>query len=146
MSIAKYGSKVKVHYTGRLEDGSLFDSSVGGDPLEFTIGNGEVIVGFEEAIVGMNVGETREAKIMSDNAYGPYYEDKIMIVKKKELPEDLEPRVGKRLKARQPDDSVVNLLVKDVKEKTVTLDANHPLAGKNLIFKIDLIEVESLIN
>ena len=146
MTTARNGSKVKVHYTGRLVDGTLFDSSIGGDPIEFIIGNGDVISGLEQAIVGMNAGDSKETTISSDDAYGPYKEDRVLIVQKNDLPSNVNLQVGARLQAKQSDERIVNVIVKAVGEKSVTLDANHPLAGKDLIFKIDLLEVESLIN
>lgn len=141
MSEAKSGDMVKVHYTGRFEDGTQFDTSVGGDPLEFTLGKGEVIEGFEQAVLGMNEGDTKTVTIPAAQAYGPHREDRVLIMERKNLPADITPEVGLRLQARQPDDTVIVFTITDINEDTVVLDANHPLAGKNLVFDIELLEV-----
>ncbi len=142
MSEAKNGSLVKVHYTGKLDDGTQFDSSVGGNPLEFTVGKGEVIPGFEEAVVGMNVGDSKTVEITPEQAYGEHRQDRVLQMEKEKLPENINPEVGLRLQAKQPDDSVITFTVTDVTEDSVTLDANHPLAGKNLTFDIELVDVQ----
>ncbi len=141
MGKAKNGDKVKVHYTGKFEDGKVFDSSIEREPLEFTIGKGQVIRGFEEAVEGMNPGDSKTAKITADKAYGPYREEMVLEVERKRLPSNLEPKVGQRLKMHQPDGRTIGVTVTDVSESKVTLDANHPLAGKNLTFDIELVEV-----
>jgi len=144
MSEAKNGSLVKVHYTGKLDDGTQFDSSAGGNPLEFTVGKGEVIPGFEEAIVGMNVGDKKTVEISPEQAYGDHRDDRVLQMEKEKLPDNIDPQVGIRLQAKQPDDSVITFTVTDVSKDTVTLDANHPLAGKNLVFDIELVDVQSM--
>lgn len=143
MSEAKNGSLVKVHYTGKLEDGTQFDSSQGGNPLEFTVGKGEVIPGFEQAVVGMNVGDSKTVEVSPEQAYGEHREDRVLNMEKEKLPENITPEVGLRLQAKQPDDTVITFTVTDVSEDTVTLDANHPLAGKNLTFDIELVDVQA---
>ena len=141
MSKAKDGDTVKVHYTGRLDDGTVFDSSVGEEPLEFTIGENDVIPGFEEGVVGMSVGDTKTITINSDDAYGPHRSDLVMEVARDQLPDDIKPEVGQLLEFRQPDGVVLPLVLTELSDDVVTLDANHPLAGKELIFDIELLEV-----
>ena len=141
MAQAKYGDTVKVHYTGKLDDGTVFDASVNGDPLQFTIGSGQIIPGFEQAVVGMNPGESKTVKIPAEDAYGQRREDLVLEVEKSQLPEGLKPEVGLQLQSRQPDGRIVVLTIADMTESHVTLDANHPLAGKDLTFEIQLVEI-----
>jgi len=141
MARAKYGDTVKVHYTGRLDDGTVFDTSADGEPLQFTIGSGQIIPGFEQAVVGMNPGESKTVKIPAEDAYGQRREDLIIEVEKSQLPEGLKPEVGLQLQSRQPDGRIVVLTIADITESHVTLDANHPLAGKDLTFEIQLVEI-----
>jgi peptidylprolyl isomerase len=141
MAQAKNGDTVKVHYTGRLKDGQVFDTSVNRDPFEFTIGDEQVISGFEEAVVGMNPGESKTAQIPADEAYGPHNDEMVMEVNRNQLPEDLEPEVGDRLKIRQSDGETFVVTVTDISVSNLTLDANHPLAGQDLIFDIQLVEI-----
>lgn len=138
---AKTGDTVKVHYTGRLQDGTVFDTSIGSEPLEFTIGQGQIISGFEQAVIGMKVGGSKTVAIPADQAYGPYYDDMILEVERDELPEDLEPRVGMQLQMNQPDGGIMTVTITDVSETTIKLDANHPLAGQDLTFDIELVEI-----
>ncbi len=139
---AKTGDTVKVHYTGALEDGTVFDTSVGGEPLAFTLGQGLVIPGFEQAVTGMKVGESKTVDIPAEQAYGPYLDDLIVVVPRDELPEDLEPEVGQQLQMSQPDGSYIVVRITEVSETTMTIDANHLLAGQNLTFEIELVEIE----
>jgi len=141
MAQAKSGDTVKVHYTGKLADGTVFDSSLNEEPLEFTIGEGQVIPGFEEAVIGMNTGQTKITKIKSDKAYGSYREDMVLVVERDRLPEEIHPEVGQQLEMRNPDGTGLVLTVKEVGESNVTLDANHPLAGQDLRFDIQLLEI-----
>jgi peptidylprolyl isomerase len=141
MAKAKTGDKVKVHYTGKLDDGTVFDSSEGKDPLEFTLGEGNIIPGFEKAVEGMETGASDTVQIEAENAYGPYQEEMVFAVPITDVPEELDPKVGEQLQVRQQDGSTVTVLVKEVDEKEVTLDANHPLAGKQLTFDIELVEI-----
>ncbi|ACR80431.1 MULTISPECIES: FKBP-type peptidyl-prolyl cis-trans isomerase [Kosmotoga] len=141
MPEAKKGDTVKVHYTGRFEDGEIFDSSTGKEPLEFTIGKGEVIPGFEEAIIGMNTGESKTVKIPPEKAYGPRYDELVLTVERSRFPDDMEPQLGQQLQLRQPDGRTFIVTITDINETAVTLDANHPLAGKDLVFEINLIEI-----
>lgn len=135
------GDTVKVHYTGKLKDGTVFDSSSGREPLEFTVGDGQVITGFEEAVVGMEPGQRRSTTVEPEKGYGPRLEERIVAVARERLPEDLEPEVGQRLQVQQPDGSAVPVVIARVSDTEVTLDANHPLAGKDLTFDIELVEV-----
>jgi len=141
MAQAKTGDTVKVHYTGKLDNGTVFDSSVDREPLEFTIGNGQLIADFEQAVIDMNPGESKTIKIPFDNAYGPHREEMLMVVDRSQFPEGLEPKIDQKLQVRDPNggDSVVTVV--DVTEANVTLDANHPLAGKDLMFEIQLTEI-----
>jgi peptidylprolyl isomerase len=139
--LAKNGDAVKVHYTGRLSDGTVFDSSEDGDPLEFTLGQGQMIAGFEQAVLGMKVGETKTVNIPSDQAYGPRSDDLIMDVDRNELPDDMEPWVGLQLQMDQADGSTTIVTITEVSDTNVKLDANHPLAGKDLVFDIEIMEI-----
>lgn len=145
MPKAANGDTVKVHYTGKLEDGAIFDSSVGGEPLEFTIGKKDVIKGFEDGVIGLETGEKTTVTIQPEDAYGPYHDDYVYKIDQNKLPSDLDLIVGNGIKATNKDGSVLEMVIKKVDAKTVTLDANHQLAGKVLIFDIELIEIKSAI-
>ncbi len=138
--MAKNGSMVKVHYTGTLSDGSVFDSSLEKEPLQFKLGSGQVIPGFEQAVLSMNVGETKTVTIPADQAYGQRRDELVLVVEKEKLPADLNPKTGDKLQMRQPNGSPVIVSVTDINEKTITLDANHALAGKDLNFELTLVE------
>jgi len=142
MTQAKAGDKVKVHYTGKLADGTQFDTSADQDPLEFTLGAGEVIPGFEDAVLGMNPGDTKTATIPADNAYGDYDDELVLEVERNQFPPEITPEVGQRLQLHQGDGQVFGAVVTEVNGDTVTLDANHPLAGQELTFDIELVEIE----
>ncbi len=141
MAQAKSGDRVRVHYSGFLEDGTVFDSSLDRDPLEFTLGEGMVIKGFEDAVLGMNEGESKTISIPSDEAYGPYRDDLVAVVERRMVPPDIDPKVGLVLQLRTPDGQVTDVVVTEVTDETITIDANHPLAGKDLIFEIKLMEI-----
>ncbi len=141
MSQAQTGDKVKVHYQGSLENGTVFDSSRERDPLEFTIGQGSIISGFENAINGMSEGETKKISITSEDAYGSYNNDLIVTVNKSQIPDHIDPEIGMILKVGLPSGSVQNFTIRDMADDTVTIDGNHPLAGKDLTFEIDLVEI-----
>jgi len=141
MSQATAGKTVKIHYTGTLENGSQFDSSEGRDPLEFQLGSGQVIPGFDKAVEGMTVGESKTVSIAPEDAYGHRNEQAIQEVPKSALPEDLVPVEGMMLQAQNQNQQPVQLTVTAVGDETITVDANHPLAGKTLNFKISLVEV-----
>ncbi|MFC1917563.1 FKBP-type peptidyl-prolyl cis-trans isomerase [Chloroflexota bacterium] len=132
---------VKVHYTGRLTDGTVFDTSIGSDPLEFTLGQGQTIPGFKQAVIGMQVGETKTVTIPADQAYGPHRDDMILEISKDELPEDLDPEVGMQLQMNQGDSGITIVTITEVSETTIRIDANHPLAGQDLTFNIELVDI-----
>ncbi len=137
----KAGDTVKVHYTGKLEDGTVFDTSVEDEPLEFIVGSGTLIPGFEQAVVGMSPGESKVEKIVSDEAYGPYQEEMVMQVERETMPAEFTPEVGQQLEIQRSTGEILPVTIIDVSEETVTLDANHPLAGMDLIFEIQLLEI-----
>ena len=141
MTQAQVGDMVKVHYTGRLTDGTTFDTSLERDPLEFTLGEGELIAGFEQAVLGMAAGESKTTTIPADQAYGPHHAERMIDVERHHLPSDLQPEIGQRLEMTRPDGTTLSVMITTVTETQVTLDANHPLAGQDLIFDITLLEI-----
>ncbi|MGD0624923.1 MAG: peptidylprolyl isomerase [Thermodesulfobacteriota bacterium] len=141
MAEAKQGDTVKVHYTVRLEDGTILGSTTNHEPLQFTIGEGEILPGFEGAIVGMNPGESKTVQVPADEAFGQHQEEMIVVVGRNRLPADLEPKAGESLLFRQEDGKTITVMVTDVSESSVTIDANHPLAGKDLTFDIQFLEI-----
>lgn len=141
MARATSGDSVQIHYTGRLEDGTVFDSSRDRDPLRFTLGEGEVIAGFEEVVEGMEEGETKTAEIPAKEAYGARQEDLILNVPRERIPEDVELEVGNVLAMRTGDGETFQVVIADVEPEAVLLDANHPLAGRDLTFEIELVAV-----
>lgn len=141
MSKVQKGDKVKVHYTGKLNDGQVFDSSEGREPLEFTIGNGMLIQGFETGVVGMEVGDTKTVKITPEEGYGERNDELVAVVPRSNIPPDVDVSVGQMLQVQQPNNQTVNVVVTDVSDENVTLDANHPLAGKELTFDIEVVEI-----
>ncbi|HDL20935.1 MAG TPA: peptidylprolyl isomerase [Nitrospirae bacterium] len=141
MAQAKSGDTVKVHYSGFLEDGTIFDSSLQGDPFEFTLGESMVLPGFEEAIVGMDSGETKTFNIPSDEAYGPHREELVAVIERTQVPADIDPQAGMNLQLKSPDGNATSVVITEVSEESIILDANHPLAGKDLIFEIKLVEI-----
>lgn len=142
MTKAAQDSTVLLHYTGTLEDGTEFDSSRGGDPLQFTVGGGEVIPGFEEAVVGMAPGETKTFTIPADEAYGPRRDDLVMQVARDQFPPEIDFAVGQQYPVEVNEGQVVLVTVAALDSETVTLDANHPLAGKDLTFAVEVVTVE----
>jgi peptidylprolyl isomerase len=140
-AVAKDGDIVKVHYTGTLEDGTVFDTSVDSDPLEFTLGEGSMLQGFEQAVRGLRVGQSRTVTIPVDEAYGPYDEELLLVFSREELPDGLEPEVGQELQLQTMDGSIFIVPVVDVSEETITVDANHPLAGQDLTFEVELVGI-----
>jgi len=141
MTQAQVGDMVKVHYTGRLTDGTTFDTSLERDPLEFTLGEGELIAGFEQAVLGMAAGESKTTTIPADQAYGPHHAERVIDVERHHLPSDLQPEMGQQLQMTRPDGTTLSVMITTVTETQVTLDANHPLAGQDLIFDITLVEI-----
>lgn len=138
---AQSGHRVRVHYTGRLDDGAVFDSSQGGTPLAFTIGDGQVIPGFENGIVGMAAGETRTVRIACADAYGERQPDGVMEVPREEFPDDMPLEIGTSVQGQQPDGEVVTFTIVGATDDAVTLDANHPLAGQDLTFELTLVSI-----
>jgi peptidylprolyl isomerase len=141
MSEAKQGDSVKIHYTGTLTDGSVFDSSSGREPLEFKIGEGMVIPGFEEAVSGMQVGEKKNVTIPVDKAYGPRDEQLVVSIPMEQVPDDLNPEVGQQLQMGGADGQVIVVRVTEVSDATITIDANPPLAGQQLMFDLELVAI-----
>ena len=138
---AKRGDTVRVHYTGTLTDGTQFDSSRGREPLEFTIGGGRVIAGFDAAVTGMEIGESRTVTIRSADAYGDRHEAMLLRVPRGQVPTSVEPRVGQQLQVGRGGDAVP-VTVREVTPEHVVLDANHPLAGEDLTFALELVSCE----
>lgn len=164
MAQAKQGDTVRVHYTGTLNDGSIFDSSeaaeeescgcncsssggcgtgsdCGCEPLEFTIGEGNVIPGFEKAVLGLSIGESITVTIPAEEAYGPRNDQMVAVVDRSEMGGEINPIEGQQLEVVLQDESTMPVLITEVTETTVTLDANHPLAGQDLTFDIKLVEI-----
>ena len=142
MAQAASGDTVKVHYTGKLDDGTVFDSSREREPLEFTLDEGQIIPGFEEAVVGLEQGDETTVEIPPEKAYGPHQEDAVMEFPLEQLPDEMEPEVGMQLQLQGQNGQAFPARVVEVGDDTVTLDANHPLAGETLTFEIELVEVE----
>lgn len=141
MTQVKENNTVKVHYTGKLADGQVFDSSEGKEPLAFTLGQGSLIPGFEKGLIDMKVNEKKTINITKEDAYGEPREDLIVEVPKSQLPPDMTPEVGMGLVSRTPEGQEMNLMVVEVKPESVILDGNHPLAGKDLIFDLEVVEI-----
>jgi peptidylprolyl isomerase len=141
MTQAKRGDTVRINYTGRLTDGTTFDSSEGREPLQFTLGAGQVITGLENRLEGMEVGSKDTVTIPADEAYGPRSEEAVQTVERTQLPQDIDVAVGTQLQARTPEGRVIPLTVIAADDNVVKLDANHPLAGKDLVFDVELVEI-----
>ena len=140
MAEIKQGDSVAVHYTGRLEDGTVFDSSEGREPLNFTVGSGQVIEGFEQAVVGLDVGDSTTQKIPAAQAYGERNDSMVVEVPKDQI--GGEPEVGQQLQIHLEGGQVIPAVIVDVADSNVTIDANHPLAGKTLVFDIEVVSVD----
>lgn len=141
MAAVKQGDTVQVNYTGKLQDGTIFDTSYDRRPIQFTLGSGKLIAGFEKAVIGMNVGEKKTVIIAPGDAYGQRNNSAVVELERKNLPGGFEPQIGQRLELTQEDDSTVLVTVVAASESTVTVDANHPLAGKDLTFEIELLSI-----
>lgn len=141
MSQVKKNDKVIVHYKGSLSDGTPFDSSEGKDPLEFTVGSGEMIKGFDDAMIGMKPEEIKTVTIPAEEAYGPKYDDLIQEVSKDVLDESIEPEIGMMLNANDDEGNEVEVMIIDVSDNSFTVDGNHPLAGQDLVFEIQLLSI-----
>lgn len=138
---AQSGDRVQVHYTGTLDDGTVFDTSREGDPIEFELGTGEVIEGFDRAVNGLEVGETREVELDPEEAYGHRSDELVIDVDRDELPDDLDPEVGQTLAVEGADGEERAAWVAEVGEDSITVDLNHPLAGRSLTFEVELVEL-----
>ena len=144
MAQAKAGDTVQVHYTGTLNDGTIFDSSAGRTPLEFTVGSGQVIKGFDDGVTGMNQGEKKTINILVNDAYGPTNEEMIFTLNRSDIPDDIPLEVGMTLNMHEDGNPrPIPVIVRDLTDTNVTLDANHPLAGQELTFEIELVGVKS---
>jgi len=141
MTQAKAGDTVRIHYTGTLDNGTRFDSSEGREPLEFNLGGGQVIPGFDAAVDGMAVGESKTVTIPAAEAYGERHEQLVQQVPREMLPDTIKPAVGMQLQSQSPEGQVMNLVVTEVNDASITVDANHPLAGQALTFSIELVEI-----
>jgi len=141
MAQAQTGNTVRIHYTGKLEDGTVFQSSDGGDPLEFELGKQQVLPGIEKAVTGMDVGESKTTTIPAAEALGPHRPELVAVVERSELPDDLEPAVGQQLLMREAGGQELRVTVTDTDDSSVTLDGNHPLAGQDLTFDLELVEI-----
>jgi FKBP-type peptidyl-prolyl cis-trans isomerase 2 len=138
MALAKAGDTVQVHYTGKLEDGTVFDSSVGGEPIEFVLGEHHVIPGFEDGVTGMEVGETKTILIPSEQAYGPRLEEMVLIIPREQVPPHITLELGEMLELSQPSGETIAVQITALTDTIVTLDGNHPLAGADLTFDLQL--------
>jgi FKBP-type peptidyl-prolyl cis-trans isomerase 2 len=142
MTTASAGSEVSIHYTGTLDDGSEFDSSAGGEPLSFTMGAREIIPGLERGIEGMQIGEKKSITVKAEDAYGPHHAERVQTVPRSAIPDEIRLAVGMRLQAQQEDGQAVQLTVAELTETDVRLDANHPLAGRDLTFAIEVVAIK----
>ena len=141
MAQAKEDDTVRVHYTVKLDKDTIVGSTKDQEPLQFTLGKGQVLPGFEQAVVGMNSGESKTVLVTADQAFGPYLDEMVVVVDRGRLPEEINPKEGNRIQLQSRSGETVTVTVMDVSESTVTIDGNHPLAGKDLIFDIEFIEV-----
>ncbi|MWB79623.1 peptidylprolyl isomerase [Pseudooceanicola sp. 216_PA32_1] len=141
MTQVKPGDTVRIHYTGTLSDGTTFDSSEGRDPLEFTVGSGQIIPGLDKALPGMAVGENKTVEIPCGEAYGEHQPEAVQSVDRAQIPENIEVKPGLQLQVQTPQGQTVPVVVTEVSESEVVLDANHPLAGRDLTFAIELVEI-----
>ncbi|MCH3884958.1 FKBP-type peptidyl-prolyl cis-trans isomerase [Tenacibaculum aquimarinum] len=145
MSQVKENSTVVVHYTGKLTDGQIFDTSEGKEPAEFVLGQGRLIPGFENGLIDMKLNEKKTITILKADAYGDVVKEMIQEIKKTDLPQDMEPQVGMGLVSKAPDGQEINLMIAEVKEDTIVIDGNHPLAGRDLIFDLEVIEIKETV-
>ena len=141
MAQAKIGDQVKIHYSESLKDGSFLDSSLEKEPLEFTLGDKMVIAGIEKAIIGMFEGDLKTVTVPPEEAYGIYQKNRILVIKRTQIPDHIDPQLGMILQIRSQEGAVNNFIIKNIRENTITLDGNHPLAGKELTFELKLIEI-----
>lgn len=138
---AKEGDTVRVHYTVKLGDGTIVGTTIDHEPLQFTIGDGQILPSFEQAVIGMNPGESKTIEIPAEQAFGPHLEEMVIVIDRAKLPPDFNPSVGERVQFRQWDGQIASVLVTEVSEGSITIDANHPLAGKDLTFDIQFLGI-----
>ncbi|MCT4558200.1 MAG: peptidylprolyl isomerase [Pelagimonas sp.] len=141
MTQVKSGDTVRIHYTGTLTDGSVFDSSEGRDPLEFTVGSGQIIPGLDKALPGMEVGEKKKVEIAPEEAYGPVHEEARQAIPRADIPAEIPLEVGIQLQMQSPTGQVIPVTVTEITDQEVTLDANHALAGKTLVFDFEIVSI-----
>lgn len=141
MAQAKMNDTVIVHYTGSFTDGEVFDSSIDREPLEFNIGQGMVIPGFENGIIGMQEGDSKKITIPAEDAYGPHREDLLTTIERSQIPASIDLQIGMILQMRSPEGGTTNVSIRDINPESVILDLNHPMAGKELIFEVNLVKV-----
>ena len=141
MAQAKAGDTVRVHYEGQLSDGTIFDSSLEREPIEFILGQDTVIPGFEQAVIGMKAGESKDVSIPPEDGFGEYSEDLVVNIEKSILPPDINPELGMQLEVSSEEENLRVFTIAEIAEDSVTLDGNHPLAGEEIAFKIELLEI-----
>ena len=145
MSQVKENNTIKVNYTGKLSNGQIFDTSEGKEPIEFVLGQGRLIPGFEKGLIDMKLNEKKTIEIEKDQAYGDVNYNLIQEIKKTDLPQDMEPKVGMGLVSKSPDGKEINLMVVEVKDESIVIDGNHPLAGHDLIFDVEVVEIKETV-
>ena len=145
MSQVKENNTIKVNYTGKLSNGQIFDTSEGKEPIEFVLGQGRLIPGFEKGLIDMKLNEKKTIEIAKDQAYGDVNDNLIKEVNKTELPQDMEPKVGMGLVSKSPDGKEINLMVVEVKDESIVIDGNNPLAGQDLIFDVEVVEIKETV-
>jgi len=141
MDKVKDGDTVKIHYTGKKEDDAVFGSSKGGPPIEFEIGGGDIISGLEQGVVGLEIGESKSITVPPEKAFGPIREELFKIIKEDELPENIKPVVGQRVKIVRPDGKNVDFRIAEIKADRIILNGNHPLAGETLTVDVEIVEI-----
>ncbi|WP_108484999.1 FKBP-type peptidyl-prolyl cis-trans isomerase [Oceaniglobus ichthyenteri] len=141
MAEAQSGNKIQMHYTGSLEDGTVFDSSEGRDPLEFELGSGQIIPGLDAAVTGMSVGDEKTVTIPADEAYGAHHPERVQAVPRDQFPDHIPAEVGTQLQVQTPDGQAMPVVIADVTDEAITIDANHPLAGKDLTFAVSVVDI-----
>ena len=145
MSQVKENNTIKVNYIGKLSNGKIFDTSEGKEPIEFVLGQGRLIPGFEKGLIDMKLNEKKTIEIAKDQAYGDVNDNLIQEIKKTDLPQDMEPKVGMGLVSKSPDGKEINLMVVEVKDESIVIDGNHPLAGHDLIFDVEVVEIKETV-
>jgi len=145
MSQVKENNTIKVNYTGKLSNGQIFDTSEGKEPIEFILGQGRLIPGFEKGLIDMKLNEKKTIEIAKDQAYGDVNDNLIQEINKADLPQDMEPKVGMGLVSKSPDGKEINLMVVEVKDESIVIDGNHPLAGHDLIFDVEVVEIKETV-